>query len=190
VLSEDEKRLLLKLALDAINASVKKHPMPDYTTKSGNLLMPRGAFVTIYRHGDLRGCIGYVQPHRPLVETVIDAAIKAASEDFRFNPLTEEELMEIDVEISVLSPLTRIEDFRNIRIGIHGIMIEQGSYRGLLLPQVAAEHGWDAGTFLSQTCRKAGLMPDAWKHPQTRVSVFTAEVIGEHSRFLSHSRLS
>ncbi len=146
------------------------------------LAAPCGAFVTIRRDEELRGCIGFIEASGALLETVREAAIKAATEDYRFGPLDESELGLITLEISVLSPPKPLRSVSDLRIGTHGLIIEAGHHRGLLLPQVAIEHRWDRETFLSNTCRKAGLPPDAWKLASTSILVFSAEVFHEEGQ--------
>lgn len=137
---------------------------------------PRGAFVTLKRHGQLRGCIGQIEARRPLAETVSRMALAAAFQDPRFPPVTADEWDDLELEISVLSPLMKLRDPAQVRVGTHGIYLRKGSRGGLLLPQVAVEQGWDRETFLRQTCHKAGLPADAWRDPDTELFVFTAEV--------------
>ncbi|MEJ2722513.1 MAG: AmmeMemoRadiSam system protein A, partial [bacterium] len=145
---------------------------------SPRLAQPRGAFVTLKIRGRLRGCIGAIEPLKPLRDTVAEMARAAALSDPRFHPLTEAELPDVDIEISALSPLRRIESAADVVVGTHGILIEKGRARGLLLPQVATEHGWDAPTFLAYTCEKAGLDRSAWRDSDAKVFVFSAEVFG------------
>ena len=140
-----------------------------------------GAFVSLHIRGDLRGCIGYPWGDRPLREVVAQCAVQAATQDPRFPPLSAEELSEIDIEISVLGGIEVVSDISEIHLGRHGLIAEQGHRRGLLLPQVATEHRWDLDTFLSHTCQKAGLSPDAWRRG-ARLFRFEAEVFGEPSR--------
>ncbi|MDH7513237.1 MAG: AmmeMemoRadiSam system protein B [Clostridiales bacterium] len=162
-LSREEKKELLRLARQAIKEFVEKNRILEYTTDNPNLVIDRGAFVTLKNKGELRGCIGFIEPVLPLSETVIRAAIYAATQDTRFNPVTEEELKDLEVEISVLAPLQKIEDPRSVEVGKHGLVISMGNKKGLLLPQVAVENRWGAETFLRQACLKAGLSSDAWK---------------------------
>jgi AmmeMemoRadiSam system protein A len=136
--------------------------------------MAGAAFVTITREGELRGCIGYMNPIKPLAEAVAYCAASAATADPRFPPVIAEELPHLRLEISVLSPLRVIEDPALVQVGIHGLFISQGGRHGLLLPQVATEFGWDRETFLRQTCLKAGLPADAWKHG-AEIQVFTVD---------------
>jgi AmmeMemoRadiSam system protein A len=138
---------------------------------------PSGAFVTLRENGELRGCVGYIDAVKPLLTTVEEASIRAAFEDPRFEPLRPAELARLELEVSVLSPLRRITDASEIDIGTHGIVVETRTVRGVLLPQVAVECGWDRATFLAQTFRKAGLAPG--RRTAVTISVFTAEVFGE-----------
>jgi AmmeMemoRadiSam system protein A len=140
---------------------------------------PGGAFVTLHAHGDLRGCIGYIESAMPLSRVVEDVAEKAAFEDPRFPPLTPDEYPEVRMEISILSPLRRIASPEEIVIGSHGLLLEHGWHRGLLLPQVATEHRWDRTAFLENVARKAGLPATAWKDPSARIFIFTADIIRE-----------
>jgi AmmeMemoRadiSam system protein A len=176
-LSNSEKEDLLKVARNAIEARVRgnRNP-PGVGTVSGSLAEPRGAFVSLYKKGMLRGCIGSVISDNALAETVEEMAIAAATRDPRFRPVTPEELPYIELEISALTPFQEIDDPDLIEVGTHGIMIKKGPYSGLLLPQVATERNWDSHTFLRETCRKAGLDPDAWKDSDARIYVFSADV--------------
>jgi AmmeMemoRadiSam system protein A len=131
------------------------------------------------RHGRLRGCIGYLDAVNPLLAAVQEMAVAAAFRDPRFPPLREDELADLEMEISILSPMQQIKNTEEIQVGRDGLYLEQGSRRGLLLPQVATEYGWDRLTFLKQTCVKAGLPPDAWEKPSTRIFVFSAEILHE-----------
>nr|HID59222.1 AmmeMemoRadiSam system protein A [Desulfobacterales bacterium] len=177
-LTLSEKKVLLEVARKAIAARLtwKKFTVPD--NPQGGLLSQRGAFVTLHKKGALRGCIGVFTSDKPLYRTVQEMALAAAFEDPRFAPLTREELDEIDIEISVLSPLKRIDDLKSIEVGKHGLYIVKGLNRGVLLPQVASEHNWDRETFLTQTCYKAGLPGDCWKG-DCEVYTFTAQIFGE-----------
>ncbi len=175
-LSDDEKKILKKLAYDTIKAKLNGNPLPVIKNPTTKLTEPRGAFVTLRKGGQLRGCIGMIEGFKPLWETIRDMAIQAAFHDPRFPPLRSEEFNEIDVEISVLTPLEPIEDISEIEVGTHGLVVRRGPYSGLLLPQVAVEQNWDRETFLEWTCRKAGLDPKAWKAPDTKIFVFSADV--------------
>jgi len=138
-----------------------------------------GAFVSLHRGGELRGCIGTCFPTAPLYETVIEMTEAAASRDQRVAAIAPAELAHIEIEISVLSPLFRADDPPALEIGRHGLYISGGGLRGVLLPQVATEHGWNMDKFLAQTCAKAGLAKDAWKRAETEVLAFTTLIIKE-----------
>ena len=182
MLTEAEKKTLLQTARISIEEAIngKTALLPKDLPKS--LFQTCGAFVTLHKKGELRGCIGYIEGIKPLIETVQEVAEKAALEDFRFAPVTQDELDDIDIEISVLTPLRQIKNFDEIQVGKHGIVIEMGYNRGLLLPQVATEYGWDRQTFLNQTARKAGLPSDSWNNPQAKVFIFSAEIFGEKEK--------
>lgn len=138
------------------------------------------SFVTWKRDGQLRGCIGSVEPVRPLWADVEANAVHALLRDPRFEPATPGELPLLDLEVSVLSPFEPVTDpLRAVKVGVHGLLVERGHRRRLLLPQVPAEWGWDVNAFLAHSCRKAGLPADAWRDAGTTVSTFTAEVFGE-----------
>ena len=173
--SQDERALLLRLAHEAIVSSLEQRNLPD-VSYSQHLSEPRGAFTTIYLHGKLRGCVGYPLPVAPLHRTIVETARAAAFEDPRFIPVALQEARELNVSLSVLSPLRDIAP-DDIEIGRHGLIISHAGHRGLLLPQVATEHGWDRVTFLEQTCLKAGLPLNAWK--EARIEAFTAEVFSD-----------
>ena len=175
-LSAEEKQTLREIALQAIRSKCLKQAMPDIPVSSAKLKEPRGAFVSLHRRGDLRGCIGMIEGFGPLFQTVKEMAVQAAFADPRFSPLNAEELAEIDLEISVLTPLERIKDPSRIEIGKHGLLIRKKSCSGLLLPQVATDHGWDRLQFLEWTCRKASLPPKAWQDPNTEIFVFSADI--------------
>ena len=171
--SPEERAELLRLAHEAIEAALSGRKL-ELSPASERLLEPRGAFTTLHLEGNLRGCVGYVYPVKPLCRTVAETAAAAAFNDTRFPPVTAEEAPRLKVEISVLSPLVPIAA-EDIEAGRHGLVITLGSRRGLLLPQVAVEFGWDAPTFLQETCHKAGLPPDAWERGAI-IEAFTAEV--------------
>jgi hypothetical protein len=178
-LGPEERGQLLALARESIAASLERRK-PRKGDLAPRLLDPGGAFVTLTRRrdGELRGCIGYVEAVRPLADAVAEAARLAATEDNRFEPVGRGELSQLHVEISVLTPLvpTRAED---VEVGIHGLVVRHAGRSGLLLPQVAVEHGWDREVFLDHTCRKAGLPPGTWRRPDVELLSFTAEVFGE-----------
>ncbi|MGB7295711.1 MAG: AmmeMemoRadiSam system protein B [Candidatus Aminicenantales bacterium] len=175
LLSSAEKKELLDLARQAVWTFVTEKRIVDFRTEDPNLLAERGAFVTLRKKGELRGCIGFIEPVASLCETVIQTAIYAATEDNRFTPVTEEELKDLEYEVSVLTPLQKIDNPRIVQVGKHGLVISMGKNRGLLLPQVPVENNWDRETFLGQACVKAGLPPDAWKKG-AEISVFEAIV--------------
>jgi AmmeMemoRadiSam system protein B/AmmeMemoRadiSam system protein A len=174
-LSAEEKKELLRLARQAVQQYVVEKKVVAYETDDPNLLAERGAFVTLKKKGELRGCIGFIEPVASLCETIIQTAIYAATEDTRFTPVRPEELSDLEVEISVLTPLKKIDNPRVVQVGKHGLVIALGRNRGLLLPQVPVENNWDRETFLDQACVKAGLPPDAWKKG-AEISVFEAIV--------------
>lgn len=170
----NEGRALLTAARDAIEAAVLGREERRAAEERAPALQRSGAsFVTLRSaDGSLRGCIGELEARRPLVESVRGCAVGAALRDPRFSPLEPGELPGLRVAISVLTPAEPASGPEAIEVGRHGLLIERGPYRGVLLPEVALEQGWDAATFLAHTCRKAGLPPDAWRDPGTRVSVF------------------
>jgi AmmeMemoRadiSam system protein A len=179
-LSTADKQLLLHVARDSIEAHLKDKAATPVKTESPVLCELRGAFVSLHRRGQLRGCIGYLEAVKPLLQTVREMAAAAAFHDPRFRPLQAGELAELEIEISVLSPMRLIASTDEIEIGKHGLYVVNGYNRGLLLPQVATQYHWDRLPFLEQTCCKAGLPPDAWKDPQTKTYVFSAEVFADH----------
>jgi AmmeMemoRadiSam system protein B/AmmeMemoRadiSam system protein A len=177
-LTEDEKQALLRIARASIAAEIEGKK-PPALKRIGALDEKRGAFVCLKIRNRLRGCIGFIEAKTPLAKTVEEMSIAAALRDPRFPPLRKEELKDVQLEISVLTPLRRIADVAEIEVGTHGLYIRKGGSAGLLLPQVATEYGWDRGTFLKETCRKAGLGPDAWRDPETEIYIFSADVFGE-----------
>jgi AmmeMemoRadiSam system protein A len=179
MLTHDERRELLWIAREAIVSALEHRPAQRARVQHTSLMEPRGAFVTIRIGGQLRGCIGYIESTRPLAEVVSEVAVKAALDDPRFHPLTTPELEQSSLEISILSPLRRITSIEEIEVGTHGILLELGLRRGLLLPQVAVEYGWNRVEFLQATARKAGLDTDAWKQPEAKIFIFSAEIIDE-----------
>ncbi|HYL68311.1 MAG TPA: AmmeMemoRadiSam system protein A [Candidatus Limnocylindria bacterium] len=177
-LVDREQQRLLEFARRALIAAVEQREFFETLPEIEILQRPAGAFVTLRRRGRLRGCIGQLVTRDPLIQVVAYCAKAAALEDPRFEPVHPHELTELEIELSVLSPLFEIT-FDQIVIGRHGLLISRGWQRGVLLPQVAAEFGWPAERFLEETCTKAGLERDAWKHPDTRVDGFTAEIFSE-----------
>jgi AmmeMemoRadiSam system protein A len=181
-LSEAEKSELLTLARKSVEHVVQKGDAYDPpTSTSATLNQERGAFTTLHKNGDLRGCIGYTSATKPLYITVRDTATLAAMRDPRFQQVSVGELPNLSYEISVLSPLRRVTDIQQIKIGEHGLLMKNGGSEGLLLPQVPVEQKWDRQTFLEQTCRKAGMNAGCWKDDDTDIFSFTAVVFGEHS---------
>jgi AmmeMemoRadiSam system protein A len=145
-------------------------------TASPKLKEPRGAFVTLYRKGELRGCIGQIVPKMPLVEAVAAMAKEAAFRDPRFTPVRSDELGDLKIEISVLTPLKKIDSPDEIEVGKHGIVIVRNGSVGLLLPQVATEYNWDRNEFLDHCCLKAGLPRNTWQDKETEIYIFSADV--------------
>ena len=173
--SFEERALLVNLAYEAIASALERREI-SLTPPSSHLAEPRGVFTTLCHRHELRGCVGYVLPTVSLYQAVAETARGAAFDDTRFSPLRHEELSELKVSLSVLSPLRPTQP-DEIVIGKHGLLIKLGNRRGLLLPQVPVEHGWNSTTFLQQTCRKADLSEDAWQAGAT-IEAFTAEVFG------------
>jgi AmmeMemoRadiSam system protein A len=182
-LTEEEGRTLLAIARRSVAAAVLGQSPPDLPGHSGPLAERCGAFVTLRRHEELRGCIGHIESDEPLVQTVAGCGASAALCDPRFPPVSAAEIPDLSIEISVLSPLADISP-EEIEIGRHGLMISRGLRRGLLLPQVPLEWAWDREEFLSQTCFKAGLPPNAWCHG-ARIQAFTTQIIEEPEAALS-----
>jgi AmmeMemoRadiSam system protein A len=196
-LSHEQRRTLLGIAHQSILGYLEGQPLPDAPPSLAGLSEPRGVFTTLYLTGDLagglgpeahrelhrearrelRGCVGYVTAIAPLYRAVAETARAAAFEDSRFLPVTKEEAPQLEISLSVLSRLFPIHP-EAVEVGRHGLLISDGARRGLLLPQVPVEYGWDRETFLGQTCRKAGLALDAWRKTAT-IEAFTAEVFGD-----------
>jgi AmmeMemoRadiSam system protein A len=177
LISADERRQLLQLARRALEARVRREP-PPVIERGGALDSHAAAFVTVYVGGELRGCLGRLEPDRRLAETIVHLAEVVSDSDPRFAPVMRDELTDMALEISVLTAERRVAAIDEIEIGRHGVIVEQGSRRGLLLPQVAPEHGWDRETLLAHAARKAALPPDVWQQGAS-VYVFEAEVFGE-----------
>ncbi|PYR31083.1 MAG: hypothetical protein DMF92_06620 [Acidobacteria bacterium] len=176
--SESDRQLLLRIAREAMAVHLSGEPASR--SDEGQLALRRGgAFVTIRKAGDLRGCIGHIEPGDRLVDVVARCAVAACSADPRFPAIAPSELPQVDIELSLLGPLEAIAGADDVEIGRHGLVVEMGRQRGLLLPQVATEWDWDRQTFLAQTCQKAGLPGDAWKRG-AKLWRFEAEVFGEH----------
>src|SRR5882672_2216141 len=185
-LSSEDCRALLDLARRAILSAVVENRILDFPVYAISLTETAGAFVTLHRDGQLRGCVGQVESPDPLAETIVRAAINAALHDPRFPSVGADEVGSLEIEISVLSPPSPIAPDA-ILLGRHGLLIVNGENRGLLLPQVATERRWSSQRFLEETCAKAGLPRDAWREPSTRVLAFAAEVFSDASVRVGHS---
>jgi AmmeMemoRadiSam system protein A len=177
-LADSAKKTLLEVARRAVVRAVESRELLDDLPRDEILQEVAGAFVTLHTKGRLRGCVGQLAANDPLVSVVAYCAMAAALEDPRFSPMSRDELRGFEIEISVLSPLFEVSP-EQIEAGKHGLMVSRGGRRGVLLPQVATEHGWSAVQLLEATCEKAGLERDAWKQPETRIQAFTAEVFSE-----------
>ena len=174
--SEADRQLLLRIARNAIVAHVDGSTPPS--VDAFDLDRRGGAFVTLHKRGDLRGCIGHIEADDSLARVVARCAVAASSADPRFPAVSSDEVAHLSIELSLLGPLEPIAGPDEIEIGNHGLVVEKGWHRGLLLPQVATEWKWNAHQFLAQTCRKAGLPLDAWKQG-AKLWRFEAEVFGE-----------
>jgi AmmeMemoRadiSam system protein A len=177
-LSNDDWLALVQIARRAISSAVLEKRIPDFPAFPPTISERRGAFVSLYRAGELRGCVGQVENPGPLADIVARSAISAALHDPRFTPVGPEEVASLDIEISVLTAPERILPDA-IVAGQHGLMVVRGAFRGLLLPQVATERKWSGQRLLEETCIKAGLPREAWRDPETHVFGFTAEVFSE-----------
>jgi len=176
-----QKRRLMQIAKETVDRYVRQKKIMAVEEDDLRLGAIEGAFVTLHKHGRLRGCIGHIIGQQPLYLTVRDMAVAAASQDSRFDPVRADELGDLEFEISVLSKPRRINDAAMIQMGSHGVIVRRGRRQGVFLPQVATETGWDRDTFLAELCaQKAGLAPDAWKDPATELEIFTATVFSEH----------
>ena len=174
--SQEERTTLLQLAHESILSALEAREI-SLDPPTAHFAEPRGAFTSLYLEGHLRGCVGYVLPSSSVYRAVAETARAAAFEDTRFGPVTLEEARHLQIELSILSPPQPIAA-EAVEVGRHGLLISTSFRRGLLLPQVPIEHHWDRITFLEQTCRKAGLPPDAWQKGAT-IEAFTAEIFGE-----------
>ncbi len=183
MLSPAEQKELMDIAWRSIRHTIRgedderSHEQPKSFNPESILSQPAGAFVSLYNNGELRGCLGLIVSETSLAETVSQLAGRSATEDPRFPAVTKNELDDIQVEISVLSPLREISSIEEIQVGKHGLFIVAGMYRGLLLPQVAVKYRWNTIRFLEETCVKAGLPRDQWKHAETNIYIFSAEII-------------
>lgn len=183
MLEDSEKAALLKLARTTLEAHFSDESAPACPDSPKALTERKGAFVSLHRGEELRGCIGQLSPDRELANVVQHCTLSAALEDMRFLPVSQGELQDLSIEISVLSPFHRVQNIEEIEVGKHGLYIEQGQFRGLLLPQVATQYRWDREKFLEQTCLKAGLPKSAWQDPQTIIHTFEAEVFSDTENF-------
>lgn len=178
LLDKDQQAFLLQTARRAILHHLETGQAREIRVEDPALEQKKGAFVTLKSDNKLRGCIGYPWPHKPLVRTVIDSAIAAATRDYRFDPVTAKEMPRIRIEISVLTQPERVKDMSRIEVGTHGIIVSEGPNKGLLLPQVPVEWEWDLETFLRHGCLKAGLDENAWKSG-AQIEIFSAQVFSE-----------
>ncbi len=179
MLDDADKTNLLKLARATLEACFAGEPAPACQNPAPSLLEPKGAFVSLHKREDLRGCIGQLLPDRELYKIVQHCILSAALEDTRFVAVERDEVKDLSIEISVLTPFRRIHDVEEIEVGRHGLYMVRGAYRGLLLPQVATQYKWDRATFLEHTCLKSGLSPSAWQDPQTIIYTFEADVFSD-----------
>jgi hypothetical protein len=178
-LSPEERRQLLAIARGAIEGRLRSGRIPRIAPEEPAFTREAGCFVSLHMGPLLRGCIGTFREDRPLHRAVSEMAVAAATQDPRFEPVALGELSGLKIEISVLTPRRRVSDPGEVEVGRHGVWIERGPYRGVLLPQVATQEGWDRETFLDHTCLKAGLKPGSWRSPGATIEVFEAEVFSE-----------
>ena len=181
MLSQEQREKLLQIARESISEYLDKRKIPDFNITDSDLMQKKGVFVTLHtREGNLRGCIGSITSDEPLYSVVSKMAIESAFGDPRFPSVTKQELKDLNIEISILSPLRRINDINEIKLGTHGVLIKRGFNSGVFLPQVAKETGWSLEEFLSNLCaHKAGLSADAWKDKKTEIYIFEVEIISE-----------
>ena len=181
MLSPQQRKQLLTIAREAIQAVLEGRRLElDPAHFDEDLRRPAGAFVSLHtKGGDLRGCIGSIQPVAPLFQAVHGSAVNAAFRDPRFYPVRKDELEQLDLEISVMGPIEVVQSVEEIEVGRDGLIITRGRNAGLLLPQVATDYGWDTEAFLGHTCIKAGLAADSWRSPDCRIERFAAEVFSE-----------
>lgn len=176
-----DQQILLELARNAIAAKLFETEIPQFGNLSHRLTENRGVFVSLKKNDKLRGCIGFIHGVKPLYQMVQEVAESAAFRDPRFPPLTKQELPEVKIEISVMSPLRRVSSPKKIKVQHHGILIKHGEAQGLLLPQVAKRNKWDCKTFLENVCLKAGLAKKAWQDPEAELIIFEAQVFEEQA---------
>jgi AmmeMemoRadiSam system protein A len=183
MLIKEQKDKLLKLARTTIEKYINQGIIPKYEDKDPILSEHYGAFVTLHNKGKLRGCIGTIEGRQPLFETIIEMAMEASQNDPRFMPVEPEEIKDLDIEISVLTPKRRVKSIDEIELGKHGVIVKNRFNGGVYLPQVATETGWTKEQFLESLCSgKAGLPPNAYKDPKTEIYIFEAEVFGDKGK--------
>lgn len=180
-LADDEKRELLRIARATVREHLDTGRLPPGKPHRATLLAPAAVFVSLHRDHELRGCIGMTEARVPLYRAVQEMAVAAASRDPRFPPLTDDELDSTELEISVLSHARPVRGPQDLTIGVDGLVVEAFGRRGLLLPQVAVEAGWDAATLVARTCVKAGLPVDTWQRPEAKLTAFTAQVFSDRT---------
>jgi AmmeMemoRadiSam system protein A len=179
VLAVDEQRELLRIARATLREHARSGKLPPGKPHRDTLLAPAAVFVTLHRDADLRGCIGTTTADRPIYRAVQEMAVAAATRDPRFPPVTADEIALIEIEISVLGALRAVQGPEEVVIGRDGVVVDGRGHRGLLLPHVAVESGWDAKAFVERTCQKAGLPRDAWREGDLTISVFPTQVFSE-----------
>ncbi len=179
MLTDQQKKKVLEIARETLNCYLSGRQLPPFVADDPVLQEKRGVFVTLKRGGELRGCIGYIQPIKPLAEAVRDIAIQSATADPRFPAVSHEELKEISIEVSVLTVPKKV-DAKDVVLGRDGVIVKKGYRQGVFLPQVADETAWSKEEFMDNLClHKAGLPPDSWKNPNTEIHTFQAEVFAE-----------
>jgi len=199
LLNKEQKQILLTVAKETIRSRLNNETIPKFNFCDKIFAERRGAFVTVHKNGNLRGCIGYIEGIKPIIQTIKNMAISAAFNDPRFPSLQKKEFPKLNIEISILTPLVKVNNVKNIEIGRDGLIIKQGFRQGLLLPQVATENNWNVDEFLQNTCLKAGLPLTAWKDSATDIKKFSAQVFDAdvaeildmdevRNRFSSHMR--
>ena len=184
-LSEEVKNVLLLVAREAIKSRFEKsNPLHiDYSQYPDLAEKNKGAFVTLTKDNELRGCIGYLEaPDQTLYDTICDAAKRAAFNDPRFHPLSMKELPDLNIKISILSPFYPINNYEEIKIGLHGLLLDEEGIRALLLPQVATEHNFTLQQFLTAICQKAGIDSYSWQKRKLKLKVFTALIFSESEK--------
>ena len=179
MLNDCAQKELLSLARHTLESYLTGRVIQEYSPTSPELLAHKGAFVSLHASQTLRGCIGQLGADEELYKVVQECVVSAATSDTRFAPVTPAEIAALQIEISVLEPFRVLESVEEIEVGIHGLFVVRGGKRGVLLPQVASEYGWDRYEFLAQTCRKAGLPGDAWRDSATSIRTFEAQVFSE-----------